>query len=641
MNNPRDNEDFNFPKNGIKTTKYTLWNFLPKVKDHGFIPADMVILSSTNPNGACYVETMNLDGETNLKHKQACDATLRADTDQKMLNLKYTVECEHPNESLYTFVGNMYTGRIAYPLTPNQILLRGCVLRNTECVYGLVVFTGHETKVMMNSTAVPSKRSKVERQLDYLIIAIFAMLFAICLVGSVGGALWVDSAHWYLDLAAEGEASSSRAMFDPDNRGTVGLLAFMTLLTLYSSIIPISLYVSIEIIKYVQAGTFINQDIEMYDLESDTPALARTSNLNEELGQVEHILSDKTGTLTCNRMEFFKCSIAGVSYGEGVTEIQQLLRAACQGAEGNVTSAAAARVGTRLSVTQPPKPAIQGCNFSDKRLEDGAWRSEADPELICEFFRLLSVCHTVIPERRDDVIEFQASSPDEAALVAGAKWFGYLFCRRQLDSITVEDSVSSDIGETLSHHYGVLAVLEFNSFRKRQSVIVQMEDGSVRLYCKGADNVIFARLGPRGGEHMEATRAHLQEYGNDGLRTLCLAYRDIDKEEYADWAKQYQVARTSQQNRDEQVDAVAELIERDLTLIGCTAIEDKLQPGVPQSILALMQANIKLWVLTGDKVETAMNIGFACNLLNSKQKIFLCSSEEEQESVDETDLSRK
>lgn len=132
---------------------------------------------------------------------------------------------------------------------------------------------------MMNSTAVPSKRSKVERQLDYLIIAIFAMLFAICLVGSVGGALWVDSAHWYLDLAAEGEASSSRAMFDPDNRGTVGLLAFMTLLTLYSSIIPISLYVSIEIIKYVQAGTFINQDIEMYDLESDTPALARTSNL--------------------------------------------------------------------------------------------------------------------------------------------------------------------------------------------------------------------------------------------------------------------------------------------------------------------------------------------------------------------------
>lgn len=101
----------------------------------------------------------------------------------------------------------------------------------------------------------------------------------------------------------------------------------------------------------------------------------------------------------------------------------------------------------------------------------------------------------------------------------------FAFCSRQLDSITVEDSVSSDVGETLSHHYGVLAVLEFNSFRKRQSVIVQMEDGSVRLYCKGADNVIFARLGPRGGEHMEATRAHLQEYGNDGLRTLCLAYR--------------------------------------------------------------------------------------------------------------------
>lgn len=215
---------------------------------------------------------------------------------------------------------------------PTQVLLRGCILRNTQHVYGAVIFAGHETKagqaqticlglrihyllshgnacnnmrdhthighhpffdpqVMMNSTAVPSKRSRLERRLDLLIAAIFAMQFAICLVGAIGSAVWVDSSHWYLNLGSEHEPSSSRALFDPSNRGLVAVLTFMTLVTLYSSIIPISLYVSIEIIKYSQAVFFINQDVDMYDEATGTPASARTSNLVNARGAAPSLAS--------------------------------------------------------------------------------------------------------------------------------------------------------------------------------------------------------------------------------------------------------------------------------------------------------------------------------------------------------------
>jgi phospholipid-transporting ATPase len=108
------------------------------------------------------------------------------------------IECEHPNNSLYTFVGNLYIGKQTIPITPNQILLRGCSLRNTDAIVGAVVFTGHETKVMMNAMDVPSKRSTLERKLDKLILLLFCILFSLCLVGAIGRSFSIFSllARW-------------------------------------------------------------------------------------------------------------------------------------------------------------------------------------------------------------------------------------------------------------------------------------------------------------------------------------------------------------------------------------------------------------------------------------------------------------
>ncbi|KAJ1295754.1 hypothetical protein BS78_01G247000 [Paspalum vaginatum] len=584
-----------------------------RIKQDGYFPADLLFLSSTNPDGVCYIETANLDGETNLKIRKALEKTWDYVIPEKASEFKGEVQCEQPNNSLYTFTGNLIVDKQTIPLSPNQLLLRGCSLRNTEYIVGAVIFTGHETKVMMNSMNVPSKRSTLEKKLDKLILALFATLFTMCVIGAIGSGVFINEKYFYLGLRGHVEDQ-----FNPNNRFVVTILTMFTLITLYSTIIPISLYVSIEMIKFIQCTQFINNDLHMYHAESNTPALARTSNLNEELGQVEYIFSDKTGTLTRNLMEFFKCSIGGEIYGIGITEIEK------GGAE---------RAGIKIDNDEGKRSASavheKGFNFDDARLMRGAWRNEPNPEACKEFFRCLAICHTVLPEGEEtpEKISYQAASPDEAALVAAAKNFGFFFYRRTPSTVIVRESHVERMGSIQDVPYEILNVLEFNSTRKRQSVVCRFPNGRLVLYCKGADNVVYERLADGNHDMRKTSREHLEQFGSAGLRTLCLAYRDLNREQYESWNEKFVQAKSSLRDRDKKLDEVAELIEKDLVLIGCTAIEDKLQEGVPACIETLSAAGIKIWVLTGDKMETAINIAYACSLVNNDTKQFIISSE--------------
>ncbi|GFY88383.1 aminophospholipid ATPase 3 [Actinidia rufa] len=583
-----------------------------RIKQDGFFPADLLFLASTNADSVCYVETANLDGETNLKIRKALEKTWDYVTPEKAFEFKGEVQCEQPNNSLYTFTGNLIIEKQTLPLSPNQLLLRGCSLRNTEYIIGAVVFTGHETKVMMNSMNVPSKRSTLERKLDRLILTLFGVLFCMCLIGAIGSGVFLDRRYFFLGL--RGPALS--ADMNPSNRFVVALLNMFTLITLYSPIIPISLYVSVEMIKFVQSTQYINNDLHMYHVETNTPALARTSNLNEELGQVEYIFSDKTGTLTRNLMEFFKCSIGGELYGTGVTEIEM---------------GEAQRNGIKVDEVHKSSNAVRekGFNFNDARLMQGAWRNEPNPDMCKEFFRCLAICHTVLPEGEEtpEKIRYQAASPDEAALVAAAKNFGFFFYRRTPTLIYVRESHVEKMGKVQDVPYEILNVLEFNSTRKRQSVVCRYPDGRLVLYCKGADTVIYERLADGNNDLKKTSREHLEQYGAAGLRTLCLAYRNLSFNTYENWNEKFIQAKSSLRDREKKLDEVAELVEKDLVLIGCTAIEDKLQEGVPTCIETLARAGIKIWVLTGDKMETAINIAYACKLINNDMKQFIISSE--------------
>ncbi|KAK8470833.1 hypothetical protein PHAVU_003G072200 [Phaseolus vulgaris] len=618
----RFQNDMSINNNTIDVLQDQKWETIPwkklqvgdivMVKQDGFFPADLLFLASTNSDGVCYIETANLDGETNLKIRKALEKTWDYVTPDKASEFKGEIQCEQPNNSLYTFTGNLISQKQTLPLSPNQILLRGCSLRNTEYIVGVVVFTGHETKVMMNTMNVPSKRSTLERKLDKLILTLFATLFMMCFIGAIGSAIFVNKKYFYLHLDSSEEGS---AQFNPRNRFLVFILTMFTLITLYSTIIPISLYVSIEMIKFIQSTQFINKDLSMYHAETNTPALARTSNLNEELGQVEYVFSDKTGTLTRNLMEFFKCSIGGEVYGNGVTEIERGL---------------AERSGMKIEENTSSKAVHErGFNFDDARLMRGAWRNEPNPDVCKEFFRCLAICHTVLPEGDEspEKIRYQAASPDEAALVIAAKHFGFFFYRRTPTMIYVRESHVEKMGKIQDMCYEILNVLEFNSTRKRQSVVCRYPDGRLVLYCKGADTVIYERMADSSNNIKKVTREHLEQFGSAGLRTLCLAYKELHPDVYESWNEKFIQAKSSLNDREKKLDEVAELIENDLILIGSTAIEDKLQEGVPACIETLQRAGIKIWVLTGDKIETAINIAYACNLINNEMKQYVISSE--------------
>uniref|UniRef100_A0A1B6DN12 Phospholipid-transporting ATPase n=1 Tax=Clastoptera arizonana TaxID=38151 RepID=A0A1B6DN12_9HEMI len=536
-----------------------------KVHNNNFFPADLLVLSTSEPQAMCYIETMNLDGETNLKIRQGVSETATLLETKDLEVFSGTIECELPNSIIYDFNGTLkIRGGQAVSLGPDRILLRGAMLRNTSWVFGVVIYTGHETKLMKNATSAPLKRSSVDRMTNTQVLMLFFLLIVLCLISAIFNELWTKShdSHWYLGI----------------NEHAVKNFAYnlLTFIILYNNLIPISLQVTLEVVRFVQA-IFINMDIDMYHEETNTPAVARTSNLNEELGMVKYIFSDKTGTLTRNVMEFKQCSIGDQIYS--------------------------------LTDSDNPKDL-----FLVQHLQQGHPLSNT----IREFMVLMSVCHTVIPERLAETgeIVYHASSPDERALLQGAKAFDFVFDTRTPHTVEI-------IALGVRQKYEILNVIEFTSARKRMSVIVKAPDGKIKLYCKGADTVICERLAPNGQTYKNITLQHLEAFAQAGLRTLCFAMAVINESDYVEWNKMYHKATISLQNREIKIEDSANMIEKDLILLGATAVEDKLQEQVPETIAALLQADINVWVLTGDKQETAINIGYSSKLIGHGTPLIL------------------
>ena len=387
----------------------------------------------------------------------------------------------------------------------------------------------------------------------------------------------------------------------------------------------------------------------MYYEKLDYPCTPKSWNISDDLGQIEYIFSDKTGTLTQNVMEFKKATINGRPYGEAYTEAlagmqkRQGINVEEEGARAREQIAT-----DRVEMIRQIRKMHDNPYLRDDELTFVAPNFVADlggengpvTRAACEQFMLaLALCHTVITERTPGdppKIEFKAQSPDEAALVATARDVGFTVMGRSSDGSIIVNVLGEE------REYTVLNTLEFNSARKRMSAILRMPDGKIILFCKGADSVIYSRL--KKGEQPELRRTtaeHLEMFAREGLRTLCIAQRELGEEEYQKWNVEHDIAAAAVQDREDKLDVVSDAIERDLTLLGGTAIEDRLQDGVPDAINLLAQAGIKLWVLTGDKVETAINIGFSCNLLDNEMDLIVFKVDDESMDQAEAELDKQ
>ncbi|XP_023620450.1 phospholipid-transporting ATPase IK, partial [Myotis lucifugus] len=544
------------------------------------VPADVLLLASTEPSSLCYVETADIDGETNLKFRQAPMGTHQALTsERKMASFQGTVVCEEPNSQMHHFLGCLQWEGKKYSLDSGNILLRGCKIRNTDTCYGLVIYAGLDTKIMRNCGKIHLKRTKIDRLMNRLVILIFMSLVLISMALTLG--FW-DKVK---EFKAKHHYVSEKLTYSV---ATESFFTFWGFLILLSVMVPMAMFIITEFI-YLGNSIFINWDRQMYYQPQNMPARARNTSLSDQLGQVAYIFSDKTGTLTRNIMTFKKCCINGVVYGpdEEETPPNENPYLWSKSADGKLL-------------------------FQNARLLSAVCGNQ--DAMVREFWRLLALCHTVMVQEEDgdplprsppppDQLSYQAASPDEEALVTAARNFGYVFVARTQDSITV-----TELGE--ERVYQVLAMMDFNSVRKRMSVLVRNPEGSIYLYTKGADTVIFDRLYKKGLTE-GTTEEALTSFAQQTLRTLCLAYKKVDEDTYQEWCRRHQEASILLQNR-------AQALHQ---LLGATAIEDRLQDGILETIQCLKQGNIKVWVLTGDKQETAVNISFACQLLSEDMLI--------------------
>uniref|UniRef100_A0A3B4EPK4 Phospholipid-transporting ATPase n=1 Tax=Pundamilia nyererei TaxID=303518 RepID=A0A3B4EPK4_9CICH len=608
-----------------------------KVVCNEIIPADLLLLYTSDPNGVCHIETANLDGETNLKQR-----TAHPEFEPESFN--GILVCEKPNNNL-----NHFKGYVEKPDKQKvgagieSLLLRGCTVRNTDHAVGFVVYAGRETKSMLNNSGPRYKRSKLERRLNIDVLFCVILLFTMCLIGALGHYLWLNAMPVvppYLIPPTSGQL---------DRPSLTSFYMFFTMIILLQILIPISLYVSIELVKIGQIF-FITNDIDLYDEETDSRIQCKALNITEDLGQIEYIFSDKTGTLTENKMVFRRCSIMGTEYPHKENAINLLIKETEVVPDGKLF----------LKISRTSSGSLSHSQKTDAYLD---------------FFLALAICNTVVvsmattkrrrvsrhrtftedseenfqpsgqtegvdtiglqpcsphppslsdePALTSDNLRYEAESPDEAALVYAAKAYGFTLLSRTPDSV----SVRLPSGEVLD--FEVLDTLTFDSNRKRMSVLVRHPiTKEYVLYTKGADFAIMELLGtpyPGNGNKKNiatVTQRHLDCYAKEGLRTLCIA-----KKVQNHTLSYLPNAMTAIENRERLVMDTAVQLEKNLTLLGdtstnrATGIEDRLQENVPDTIQALREAGIKVWVLTGDKPETAVNIGYACGLLEDEDLV--------------------
>ena len=616
-----------------------------KVENNQQFPADLLLLSTSDENGISYVETKNLDGEINLKFRQAnkkIHESIYKNDESELSNLKYVCITKPPNEFIYKFDATLY------PLEPDGInisdkkdlklynnssfLLRGCTLRQTEYIIGAAIYIGHNTKSLINSPDLRAKHSSVELEMNKHLIAIFITQVVLSSILSIV----------YVILYSQNFYNLWEYFFDKEiNTVDTDFMEIFfkmtgTWIVINTNFVPISLLVTMETIKFFQA-MFMEWDIDMFDKETSIGCKVQSSTLNEELGQIKYIFSDKTGTLTKNYMKYKMMSIGNNIYGNyksrkinaNKNEIDIINENNQNIIDNNKIDLFNTEnedfINDKIKENNNLKDKygeIENVEFIDinnsfsKDIENKDKKYQINEFLLC-----LSLCHSVLIDNKKKtekgLLEYQCSSPDEKALVYFARSQNYILKNKSLDNIITLEILGEE------KKFELLNTLEYTSERKRMSVIVKTEDGRYMVYAKGADSMIELLLKDeeKNSEILNKTRESLKLFSINGLRTLMIAYKEISESYYNHWSKEYLNIKTNPNHTEEELFKLYDEMEKDFKLIGSTAIEDELQDNVDQIIHDIMLTGMRIWMLTGDKLDTAKNIAISCKLFKEDMNI--------------------
>ncbi|CAN1230877.1 Phospholipid-transporting ATPase 2 [Linum perenne] len=532
------------------------------LRENDEVPCDLVLLGTSEPQGLCYIETSALDGETDLKTRGISTACAGIDSDL-LHKIKGVIECPNPDKDIRRFDANLrlfppFIDTDVCPLTIKNTVLQSCYLRNTEWACGVAVYTGNETKLGMSRGIPEPKLTAMDAMIDKLTGAIFVFQIVVVVVLGIAGNVWKDTEarkQWYVQYPNEGPWYEL-------------LIIPLRFELLCSIMIPISIKVSLDLVKSLYAK-FIDWDVEMFDPETGSPSHATNTAISEDLGQVEYIMTDKTGTLTENKMVFRRCCISGIFYGNE-----------------------------------------SGDALKDTGLLNAV--SSGSPDVI-RFLTVMAICNTVIPvQSKSGNILYKAQSQDEEALVKAAAELHMVFFSKSGNFLEIRFN-----GSVIN--YEVLDTLEFTSDRKRMSVVVRdTRNGKIHLLSKGADEAILPYASS--GQQTRAFSEAVDQYSQLGLRTLSVAWRELKEDEYQEWSSMFREASSTLIDREWRIAEVCQRLEHDLEVLGVTAIEDRLQDGVPETIEALRRAGINFWMLTGDKQNTAIQIALSCNFISPEPK---------------------
>ncbi|KAL7399090.1 hypothetical protein ABVT39_020122 [Epinephelus coioides] len=533
------------------------------------VPADMIFLRTSERNGSCFLRTDQLDGETDWKLRLPVACTQRLPTAADLLQIRSYVYAEEPNIDIHNFVGT-FTREDGDPPVNESLSIENTLWASTVVasgtVVGVVIYTGKELRSVMNTSNPRHKVGLFDLEVNCLTKILFVALVVVSLVMV---ALQHFAGRWYLQI--------------------------FRFLLLFSNIVPISLRVNLDMGKMVFSW--------MIKKDSKIPGtMVRASTIPEQLGRISYLLTDKTGTLTQNEMVFRRLHLGTVAYGmDSMDEVQShVFSAYTQPTHDLPASRAPAATKVRKTISSRVHEAVKAIalvhNVTPVYEANGV-TDQAEAEQHYE----------------DTCRVYQASSPDEVSLVQWTESVGLTLVGRDQSSIQLR----TPTGQILN--FTILQIFPFTYESKRMGIIVRDEStGEITFYMKGADVVMAGIV-----QYNDWLEEECGNMAREGLRVLVVSKKSLTEEQYQDFEARYVQAKLSVHDRSLKVATVIESLEMEMELLCLTGVEDQLQTDVRPTLEILRNAGIKVWMLTGDKLETATCTAKNAHLITRNQDIHI------------------